>query len=221
MSKDNTITIKNNWDEITWDEFFEIRQILLCDIPEEYKTINLVALLTGEPIQTIENLPISVFKKLSSHLDFLNDIPTDTPMHKDVYEVDGRRYILRANVPSITTAQYMDYCNFSKEKPEPDTRKLVACFLVPENHSYNDGYDIQTVWNDVGKMNFRDVQSVAFFLRKQYGLFTITTIDYLIREAGEMRRKKQITKEKEKELKDQFHQLQNMVYSLTFSESLK
>lgn len=222
MKNDNIITIKNSWDEITWNEFYELRQILICDIPEEYKTINIVSLLTGESIQTIENLPITVFRKLVNQTDFLSDIPTDKPMHKDTYTVNGRTYYLKAEIPSITTAQYMDYSNFSKEQPESDMRKLVGCFLVPINHQYNDGYNIEEVWKDVGDMNYRDVQSVAFFLQKQYGLYIITTIDYLMKEAGKMKKRKKTKEEKQKmkELKDQLRQLQYMVYSHSFSESL-
>lgn len=220
MSK-NTITIKNKWDEITWDEFYELRQILICDIPEEYKVINIVSLLTGESIQTIENLPIMVFKKLANQIDFISDIPTDKPMHKDTYTVNGRTYYLKADIPSITTAQYIDYGNFSREEIV-DMRKLVGCFLIPINHQYNDGYDLEEVWRDVGQMNFRDVQSVAFFLQKQYGLYIIITIDYLLKKVGKMKKMKKTKEEKQKmkELKDQLHHLQYMVYSHSFSESL-
>lgn len=222
MSKNNTITIKNKWDEITWDEFYELRQILLCDIPEEYKTINIVSLLTGESIQTIENLPITAFRKLVNQIDFLSDIPTDKPMHKDTYTVNGRTYYLKAEISSITTAQYIDYSNFSKEQPESDMRKLVGCFLVPIDHQYNDGYNIEEVWKDVGDMNYRDVQSVAFFLQKQYGLYIIITIDYLMKKVGKMKKRKKTKEEKQKmkELKDQLRHLQYMVYSHSFSESL-
>ena len=217
MSKNNTITIKNNWEELTLNEVTTISSILSADVPEEMKTIEVIAILTGEDRNEIENLPIFTFRKLANHLDFLNNPPEQAQLHKDYYEVNGRRYILQADIPTITAAQYIDYCNFSKEEPL-DQRHLISCFLIPEGHSYNDGYDINQVWDDMGDLLFVDFQAIAFFLRRQYGLFTIVTLDYLDREAKKM---KHLKKRERKSLRDQLHQLQNMVYSLTFSRSLK
>ena len=217
MSKNNTITIKNNWEELTLNEVTTISSILSADVPEEMKTIEVIAVLTGKDRNEIENLPIFTFRKLANHLDFLNNPPEQAQLHKDYYEVNGRRYILQADIPTITAAQYIDYCNFSKEEPI-DQRHLISCFLIPVGHSYNDGYNINQVWDDMGDLLFIDFQAIAFFLRRQYGLFTIVTLDYLDREAKKM---KHLKKRERKSLRDQLHQLQNMVYSLTFSRSLK
>ena len=128
MSKNNTITIKNKWEELTLNEVTTISSILSADVPEEMKTIEVIAVLTGKDRNEIENLPIFTFRKLANRLDFLNNPPEQAQLHKDYYEVNGRRYILQADIPTITAAQYIDYCNFSKEEPL-DQRHLISCFL--------------------------------------------------------------------------------------------
>lgn len=213
-NKMSKITIKNSWDEITLNEFNEIRNILLSDTPEEFKTVAIVGVLTGRDMFEIEKLPITIFKSLTAHLDFLNHFPEEKLYQKDVYEVNGRKYILQANIPSITTAQYIDYSNYSKET-EQDMRKIIGCFLIPEGHDYNDGYDMMMVWKDMGDMIYREVQSVAFFLQRQYGAFTIITLDSLVQSQRKKMKKK--SRKEWRQFKDRVHHLAHTVYSLTFS----
>lgn len=214
MKSDNTITIKNNWDEITLNEFNEIRNILMSDTPEEFKTVAVVGVLTGKDIFEIERLPITVFQSLTKHIDFLNHFPEDKLQQKDVYNVNGREYILKADIPSITTSQYIDYTNYTKD-PDSDMRKIMSCFLIPIGHDYNDGYDMLQVWNDIGDMIYRDVQAVAFFLQRQYGTYTIITLDSLVQSQKKAMKKK--SRKEWRQFKDRVHRLAYTVFSLTFS----
>ena len=84
MSKNNTISIKNNWEELTLDEVTTISSILSADVPEEMKTIEVIAVLTGKDRNEIENLPIFIFRKLANRLDFLNNPPEQAKLHNEV-----------------------------------------------------------------------------------------------------------------------------------------
>ena len=83
------ITIKNNWDDITWKEYEQIEQILNADIPSDYKAVHLISVLTGLEVEKIEVLPISQFQKLLPALEFLETEP-ETHTHQFEYNINGR-----------------------------------------------------------------------------------------------------------------------------------
>ena len=206
------ITLKNSWESITYFEFEQLAQISEADIPENYKTTHILSILTGESIEDIENLPITIFMKLSRELSFLNEQPKTVP-HKNEYEVNGRKYILQAEVDKICTAQFLDYNNYSKEE-NPSTTKIASCFLVPEGHSYGDGYDINQVMFDIGCMPFQDVNSIAFFLQIQYAAYILISRDYIDRQMKKLK----VPKKKRRE---SLTHLNNMARSLLSSNSLR
>lgn len=172
------IKIKNSWDEITLNEFIQLTQIIQSEIPEDYQLSNIVSVLTGRTLQEIENLPLSEYKKLTSQLEFLNTTPQRKETHLDCYEINGITYDLKADLSSLTTAQYIDYLNYSKEDPIDQT-KILSCFLVPTNHSYNDGYSIEKTINELGNINILDYLTINFYLRLQSVAFTLILVDYL------------------------------------------
>lgn len=202
------ISLKNSWSSITYSEFEELTQILAADIPEDYKVVNLLSILSGLTTAEIESLPIRKIQSLLPYLDFLKTPPQETK-HKDVYEVNGRKYILQAYIPAITTAQYLDYSNYMKE--DKDIIKLASCFLVPEGHEYNDGYNIEQVWLDINDMYFMDVKAIAFFLLNQYAALQLISIDSLKTSMKKMKIKK-------KQIKEAVAPLNNMVSSLLSSK---
>lgn len=182
MSKQ--LSIKTNWDVVTLAEFVQIDQIIHADIPADYKAVNLLSVLSGEDVSFFENLPLNQFMKLTSCLDF---ITTPLPEVKvgDSYVINGRKYMVRADIPSITTAQYVDYQNYMKEE-HIDLQKVISVFLIPEGHNYNDGYNMKEVIADIDDMRFVDAQALGFFIQKQSGLFIIVLKDYLSRKMKKM-----------------------------------
>jgi hypothetical protein len=170
--------IKSSWNDITLNEFIQLTQILQSEIPEDYQLSNIVSVLTGRTLQEIENLPLSEYKKLTSQLEFLNTTPQRKETHSDCYEINGITYDLKADLSSLTTAQYIDYLNYSKEDPIDQT-KILSCFLVPTNHSYNDGYSIEKTISELGNINILDYLTINFYLRLQSVAFTLILVDYL------------------------------------------
>lgn len=182
------IKIKNSWESLTYGEYMQLVQIGEANIPENYKTTHLLSILTGESVEDLESLQITTFMKLLPHLQFLNEKPKDVE-HKNEYEVNGRKYIVQADVDKICTAQFLDYSSYIKEKYDtngPNTVKLASCFLVPEGHKYGDGYDVNQVWNDITDMSFLDVKALAFFLQLQYASYILISNDCIDRQMKKM-----------------------------------
>lgn len=202
--------IKTTWEEITWKEYEQLEQMLNADIPAAYKTVNIIALLTGQSVETIERLPMSQFQKLIPHTEFLyTDAETRAVQMR--YTINERVYNLRADLTQITTSQYIDYSAYMQEEPK-DIVKLTSAFLVPDGHDYNDGYDMELVQSDINDMCWLDVRAIAFFFRIQLAAFILILKSYLIP-----------TMEKTKATKDQITEWEvhcdSMAYSLLYAES--
>lgn len=179
------IKIKNDWSVVTLKEFEQIEQILHADIPADYKAVNLLSVLSGEEVGLFENMPITQFSQLVKILDFLTTEMPDVKVH-DSYTVNDHKYIVRAEIPSISTAQYIDYQTYMREKPI-DLQKVVSVFLIPERHNYNDGYKIEEVLADIDDMRIVDVKALGFFIVKQSLLYTIVLENYLSEQMKKMK----------------------------------
>lgn len=216
----NTLTIKNSWDEITWREYEQIEQILQTDIPSDYKSVHLISVLTGLPVEDIENLPIMTVQRLMPYLDFLYTEP-ETHYHQFEYTVNGHEYTFKGQLNDITTAQYIDYRTYSSEENK-DVVKLMSVFLIPKGHDYNDGYDMEQVQTDISDMCWLDVRAAAFFFRVQLAAFILILKSYLEKTMkatmkGMNRKQKQKTKQ---DIKAMQESLNNTVYCLLYSESV-
>lgn len=205
------IRIKNKWDDITWGEYEQLEQILATDIPSDFKTVHIIALLTGLSVNEVETLPITAFSKLLPNLDFLQTEP-ETHTHKFEYTVNDHDYVFRGRLEEISTAQYIDYRTYIQEENK-DVVKLMSCFLIPKDHDYNDGYDMEQVQKDINDMCWLDVRAAAFFFKLQLATYILTLKSSL---AKTMRQnKKEMRKKKyRKQIQEMEESLNNTASSL-------
>ena len=206
-----TIKIKSTWDSLSWKEYNQLEQILLADIPETYKTVNIIALLSNKTVDEIESIPISEFQKLLPALEFLKTEP-ETHYHKYQYTINDREYNFKGKLDEITTAQYLDYRSYMDEENK-DVVKLLSAFLIPVGHDYNDGYDMQQVQSDIEDMCWLDVRAAAFFFRLQLAAYILTL-------KSSLRKTMKTAKAKKEEIKSVEESLNSMVYYLLFAESV-
>lgn len=206
------VKIKNSWESISWKEYEQIEQILNADIPSDFKAMSLISVLTGLSMDEVENLPITEFNKLLKAIEFLQKEPK-TRRHKFEYKVNDREYVFKGDLNDISTAQYIDYRAYMAEE-DRDVVKLFSCFLIPKGHDYNDGYDMNQVRSDIEDMCWLDVRAATFFFRIQFSAFILILKSYLVKLLKETK----ATKKQRKEVKDR---LDNLAYSLLYSESLK
>lgn len=199
------IKVKSSWEELTVGEFVQLEQILKSDIPESYRTANVLSLLSGKTLEEIEGLPITEFQSLSKCLSFIETKPEANKI-SDIYTLNSRKYKLEAEVGKIITAQYIDYQNYSKEQPV-DITKILSCWLVPLDHNYNDGYNMNQVISDIETMKLVDALAVSFFFPKQLAAYMLILKDCLQKNLKELK----MDKKKSQEL---LTHLNNTAYSL-------
>ena len=128
------------WKDITLRQFNKI-QDLLQEI-DEYTTLNIIDVIYD--VDSADMPAMEVMNKYAHSLDFLmTTIPTNEKL-KDVYTINQREYNSNINLTQMTTAQFVDYQNYSKENPV-DISKCLSVFIIPKGHTYNDGYDLKQV----------------------------------------------------------------------------
>lgn len=201
-----------NWSDITLQQYYQIKELLTNE--DEYTVLNILDVLYGIDSAS---LPISALSKYNNALDFLKDeIPVVNIKKK--YNINGHTYDSNLELTKVSTAQFIDYQNYLKEK-EPRYEKLISVFFIPENHQYNDGYNIKEVQDDILHMSMVDVQSIAFFIKKQFQLLLSLFQFYLTQSIQKMN----LTKDQKQKLLDQLNaqDLSNLAYSPISQNTVK
>lgn len=184
-----------NWSDITLQQYYQIKELLTNE--DEYTVLNILDVLYGIDSAS---LPLSALSKYNSALDFLKDeIPVVDIKKK--YNINGHTYDSNLELTKVSTAQFIDYQNYLKE---PKYEKLISVLFIPEGHQYNDGYNIKEVQDDILHMSMVDVQSIAFFIKKQFQLLLSLFQFYLTQSIQKMH----LTKDQKQKLLDQLGTLQ-------------
>lgn len=198
------------WKDITLRQFNKI-QDLLQEI-DEYTTLNIIDVLYD--VDSADMPAMEVMNKYAHSLDFLmTTIPTNEKL-KDVYTINQREYNSNINLTQMTTAQFVDYQNYSKENPV-DISKCLSVFIIPKGHTYNDGYDLKQVQEDIKDLDMVTINTLAFFFKKLYILLLETTLLCLTQDMEKMN----IPTQKKEEILNQLKQidLANLASSPTSS----
>lgn len=186
------------WKDITLRQFNKI-QDLLQEI-DEYTTLNIIDVIYG--VDSADMPAMEVMNKYAHSLDFLmTTIPTNEKL-KETYTINQREYNSNINLTQMTTAQFVDYQNYSKENPV-DISKCLSVFIIPKGHTYNDGYDLKQVQDDIKDLDMVTINTLAFFFKKSYILLLEITLLCLTQDMKKMN----IPTEKKEEIMNQLKQI--------------
>lgn len=154
---------KKSWKDVTLKEFLELQDLLKIE-DETERLMAVSELLLGEEVL---DLPLTEFVRRTKEIEFIKDpLPQDTP--PKTIKVNGRKYFLDCLLGNLKTGQYIDYINHAKAG---DMAKMLSVFIIPEGHKYNDGYDMEQVFEDINDLPIPVVNSAAFFFERQFRLF--------------------------------------------------
>lgn len=187
-----------NWKEITIEVYDKIRA-LECEVTTEEQAldlnIKLLSILCDVEEDELMNLPLTEFTILVGKTEFLKEMPKYTV--EQYYEIGkGRVFEVQMNLRAMTTAQFIDFQTFVKDK-DKNLKNLLACFMLPKGKKYGEDYDIIEVAEYLYKnMSIATARSVMFFFTLQYQALQKVMLNYSIREV-----KKQMKKTKNKEAK--------------------
>ena len=151
------------WSDIKYRTLLDIREA--ANIEDENERV--YAIMEAVFGEDVLNLPLKDFNEKCKELQFLQkEIPND--LHVKDIKVNGREYYFDGLLGKITTAQYIDFQNYQKNN---DEQKSFSVFIIPKGHKYNDGYDMEQVFNDILDIPVPVLFSASFFFSRQFELF--------------------------------------------------
>ena len=201
---------KKSWNDVTIDEFTQIQDSYKdTEMTDEDRTLNLVYLLTDEdPME----MPFTEFQKVLKELQFIKSEVPANPLKKR-YELNGKKYRLMQAIDKISTAQYIDYTTYLKNMEDDiDYVNILSVFILPEDSvKYNDGYDLETVKNDIRYyMSIADALGIFRFFFRYYKNFIDVSLYFLRKRLKKMKRKMQKGTEEYKKMEEIIRNLQTL-----------
>lgn len=169
-----------NWKNITLKQFNSIKDVLANK--DEYTALNLLDLIYN--INSAD-MTISDLAQYNNAIAFLSDPIPQVPLEKQ-YLINNTLYNSNIDLTVMTAAQFIDYQNYTK-KENPQYQELLSVFFIPEGHSYNDGYDLSQVQQDILELDMPTVYSIAFFFRRQYSLLVELILLYSSKQIHKMK----------------------------------
>ena len=119
------------------------------------------------------------------------------------YTINGRVYEVDCTPSAFTAGQYIDFTNYVKNGSR--LQDLLSVVVLPQGHTYGDGYDMQQAREDVGALpctvGFAVVRFFALWLKR----FTATSLRFL---TSPMTKRVKMKEEKVKELRGLLDALQ-------------
>lgn len=169
--------IIDNYHRLPIGKYLDIVNLCDTEMDDVDRKVKIVAILTGLTDDEVLNLPITEFTECCAKAKFLDkQCPENLiPGVSRSYPIGGFVLIPVTDIRKITTAQYIDFKTFEKDK-EHKFVEMLSCFLVPRGKEYNEGYDILDVHNAIREeMSVAEVLALlAFFFKEWVGLIRST-----------------------------------------------
>lgn len=135
------------------------KKITAIDPQDEEGNLKVLALLEGKTYNEILNAPLAEVKEKIQKLAFLTVKPKKH-LVKLKYKLGNTTYLFDCTASKITTAQFIDFSQTSKE----DLTGALSIFLIPEGHRYNEGYELEDTKLDIERyLSVEEALSICDF----------------------------------------------------------
>ena len=193
-----------SYKELTINKYLEIRKILEEDGGELNIQSRIIACLADMDLDDVLNLKLTKYNEYVQKTAFLMKKPELTGKVPDKLNINGVECYVTKDVNKITASQYIDYQTITSL---PDQEKylanVLACFIVPKDRTYADGYDTGDIAQWIGdNLSIEDAMNICFFFRKKYLNSIKLTLAYL-----ELTMKRMKRKEKDPQVKEKLKEL--------------
>ena len=189
------------WNDISLRKWKQLEQTKRENFDDEI-------LYTAEIIKILFNIdnPMDLspkdFSKYVNELSFMSN-PIPEVKLCNIYNINGTKYNFRGNIFEISMAQLMDVRSFTT-KPEVDYAEVLSVFLIPAEHKYNDGYDMEKTLDDIDSLPITDVLKLYNFFSASLLLSMDIMTNYFNKELEKTnltKKEKETIQEKMKEFK--------------------
>lgn len=208
--KIKNINIATSWNDVTLKQLDALRHVNNDDRDAEFKIIDILSDLTFDDAYRLD---MNDFNTIMDKLKFLNTNP-DVVIPTEELVINGRKFTVTLMAHRMTAAQFLDYNSIMNMDVDKKNARVMACFTIPDNHSYNDGYDteelIDFLWNN---LSVQEVANYTRFFMILYKAFAEAMVKSSIRETKKMK----IPAVKKKELITQQKELLHLIKSGGFT----
>lgn len=131
--------------------YFQLQALILAE-PDDYEwKPKALAMLAGKPEKEILEMPLADFSALMRQAAFLVT-PPKTERAKPVYKAGAFDLVPTTDANKVTTAQYIDFQTFCKEKDDAArVVNVLSCMLIPKGKKYCQDYDAGEVREAIRK----------------------------------------------------------------------
>lgn len=150
-----------------------------------------------------KNIPFKEFQAYAQSLSFLGEPIPETKLQLD-YKVNGTTYKLDINPSAFTAGQFQDWTIYNQGE-DKDLTNFLSVVLIPENHTYSEGYDMDKVKQDIQDLPMTVVQNIVSF-------FSLLSLKYI--NLTQRYLKRLLKKAKRKMTEEQFTDLESQVQAL-------
>ena len=166
----------DNYNKLPLGKYLE-----LCAIdptlPDIDRQVQMVSILSDIPEEDLYNLPVPEYSALAAKTAFLGDeLPQPQERVMREYRLGILTLIPVTDIRKMTTAQFIDFQTFVQQ--EGKDVELLATFLVPKGHKYNDDYDIldvqAAVRDNLSVILAQDLRAFFFGKCRTYALAILT-----------------------------------------------
>lgn len=175
-------TTKTSWRNVSINEYFSLKEKLDDESLQPYeKEIIKMAFITGKSEEEILNLNINEFKKLQETGSWMNEFNLNTKPNFKSITLNGKKYNIDTNLQNFTVAQYIDFQTFYPKFKENHKfiGNVLACFIIPDKHKYNEGYDIQELISEIMEnLDIMTSQEILYFFQWQSLILTRVLANY-------------------------------------------
>jgi len=168
-----------SYNEVSVGMYTQLMKVVQEKKDEQERTIAILSILSGYSEEELLNMPYQKVERMSGVAGFLLTQPKPVEVRK-VYNVGGFRLIPTRRRSRISTAQYISFQELSMKDAEQNFVPLLACCLIPEGKKFNEGYDIEDVWEAINDhLSIVDANAVYAFFLSMCDKLTTTTLNYL------------------------------------------
>lgn len=165
----------------------------------------LVAVIYNISLEEIMELPLQETAALIKSVEPLQRRPKNV-LVKPEYKLGDTVYEFKSEAQDITTAQYIDFNNTTKDPAH--MAELLAVFLIPKGKKYNKGYDFKKAVEDVRNyLSVPEALSMSDFFMFRWRQLVQVAVKKAKTALKQARKDGAITKEEQKETAEKLDKL--------------
>ena len=189
-----------SYNELVVQKYLQITKLVENAESDVEVSPKIISILADIPEKDLFNMPLRDYAELRGKAAFILTPPQPVKVQK-AYKMKSFTLVPTTRIQKIVTAQYLDFQEVTKDGGDENTYvNVLACFLVPEGCSYDDGYDILDVREAILKeMSILDAEALYAFFFNRCGRLTGRMLTYSRRMLRKIARKKKMNPERIRE----------------------